>query len=471
MSNEIVIVNATETLAPTPPTLQQFGAMVSQGGTTLPQGTTFALSSPSALASILTAPLSLTGIVQTAGLATATAAAAHGITNGDTFLTTISGATGSTTAYNGTFLATATGAETFTFAVPTGTTSPATGTLTYTTRNVAELVAMNDEWWAQQNSGTLAPYVLEVGAGEDTAGIAELATYLTNNPNNMYQPGATNFFYSYMVPRSWASDSSYLTLVAAYSTITSRTNFFTTMTAGNYTSFPKTSIRVCGLVEAPSIPPTEFSIATGFFNSLNFSPSTTNKVPPLCFSPASDVTPYPTSGNLTLLAALKAAGVNYIGTGAEGGINADIFQYGAMLGGLPFNFYYAVDWAQINIKVALANAVINGSATSINPLYYNQPGINTLQAVAANVMTTGIQSGLILGTLVQTELDPTTFANNVSQGLYTGNCVINAVPFQTYLNANPGNYATGVYGGFSCVMTPQLGFTQIIFNLDATTFA
>lgn len=470
MSTQIVVVNVSEQQAPLPATLQQCGAFISQGGTTLSAGTYASLPTAATLATLLTAPLSVTGIVQSGGTATATTAAAHGITNGDTFLTTISGAL--VAAYSGTFLATATGTDTFTYSVPTGTTSPATGTITYTERNVAELVAMNTTWWAQSNAGNLAPFVLELGAGEDTAAIAALSTYIAANPNSSYVPGAQGFFYSYLVPRSWSGDAGFLTLVSSFNNPTSLTRFFTTMTTGNYTSFTNLNTSVVGEVDAPTIPLSEFSLSSGFYNTLNYAPTTTNKVPPLNNSFVSGVTPYPLSGNTALLNAFKSAGVNWIGTGAQGGITFTTFVYGTTMDGKSFNFGYAVDWVQINAKIIGANVIINGAQGGVDPIYYNQDGVNRIQsAIAANVLQQGIGSGLIFGTVLQTELDPTTFLNNFNSGLYVGKCVINAVPVQTWLNANPSTYAQGVYGGFTVVMTPQLGFTQIIFNLLVTQFA
>jgi hypothetical protein len=81
------------------------------------------------------ASASLTGITQTSGTATATAAAAHGLAEGDRVL--IAGATGGTTAYNGQKIVLSTPTSTtFTFAIDSGATSPATGTLTFTDMEV-----------------------------------------------------------------------------------------------------------------------------------------------------------------------------------------------------------------------------------------------------------------------------------------------------------------------------------------------
>jgi hypothetical protein len=137
---------------------------------------------------------------------------------------------------------------------------------------------------------------------------------------------------------------------------------------------------------------------------------------------------------------------NLILTGAEGGISTATLRNGVTADGNQAMFWYANDWVLINADLRLANAVINGS-NSNPPLQYNQFGINQLFAILQNLGTTGVSLGLLL------------------TGEFT------AIPFATYTAANPSNYAAGIYGGFSCVDTPQLGFLQIVFYVNATTFA
>jgi hypothetical protein len=227
---------------------------------------------------------------------------------------------------------------------------------------------------------------------------------------------------------------------------------------------------VASTYASAGIPSSEFSLAAAFYVMLNYAPSSTNQVPPYAFSYLFGVTPFPTQGNSALLAILKAAFVNVVATGAEGGISNAILKWGTTMDGNSLNFWYGFDWAQINGDEAVANAVINGS-NSQPPLYYNQFGINTLQAVLASTMADGVSYGLILGQVIQTELDPNTFATNVANGVYAGLTVVNAVPFAIYIAQNPSAYQEQTYGGLSVAMTPQLGFQQIIFNLTAVEFA
>ncbi len=462
----IVQLNVSETLAPTPSTLQRTGAFVSHGGTTLTAGTYQLLSASTDLASILTAPAAISSLSWATGTVTVTTASAHGYTNADVVNFTIAGA--APTGYNGTFACTITGTDTFTYALvsdPGVETSPGT----YVPVSATEVSQMNTAWFAQ--GSTLGVYVLELGKLGDVSAIAALSTYLTNNPNTAYTPGAVGYFYAYCVPRSWAGESTYITLVGNYTNGNAMTYFFTPMTTSNYTSFTSTLKSVWGHVEAPTITATEYDAAADMFDVLIQNPSSTNKVPPFAFTYQFGVTAYPLPGNSTTLASLKTAGVNVVGTGAEGGISNLILLYGTTMDTKSFNWWYAIDWTVLNENIALSNAVINGSNNNLNPMYYNQAGINSLQTVGAGILNNAVTYGLLLGQVIQTELDPVTFQANVAAGLYAGNAVINAVPFTTYVAQNPNDYAAGKYAGFSIGIVPQLGFEQIIINLNATQFA
>ncbi|MXE01577.1 hypothetical protein FQZ98_27505, partial [Escherichia coli] len=87
--------------------------------------------------------------------------------------------------------------------------------------------------------------------------------------------------------------------------------------------------------------------------------------------------------------------INYVDTGAEGGISNTILVKGVTSDGNDMTYWYSVDWVQINVDMQLANTVINGSNNPINPLYYNQDGIDRLQQVAQAVFNTGVSYGLV----------------------------------------------------------------------------
>lgn len=547
----IVIVNVTETQAPTPNTLQGTGALVSQGGTNTSPGTKTLLTQPSSLTPILKGALSLASLTQTSGTATATASAAHGFTVGDTLLLTIAGATPA--AYNGTFLCTVTTTTAFTYAIASGTSSPASGTMVYTPEDVSELVAMTTTFFGQGSNTSV--YVLELGPGNANDGVAALGAWITANPNGVAYGNGFYGFYGYLVPRTWDGNANFLALVAQYESTTSRTYFWVTTTLATYSVYTPLMKCVIPLIEAPAygvwpanaltaiswsngivtattttahgvspgqwfqisgvspsgyngyflalsgttgstleyalaaspgaetalgtlvmsqyastgIPMTEFSLAAAFYVALSYNPSG-GFVPPFAFSFLFGVTPFPMLGNSALLTTLANANISVVGTGAEGGISTAILLNGHTADGNTFNWWYAIDWAAINVNLNISNAVINGSNSSVAPLYDNPSGVATLQGVGASTLQSGIAAGMIFGTLIQTELTAQQFAQNTNAGLYNGYCAINAVPFSNYYTLNPGDYKLGKYGGFAVSMAPQQGFQNIVFNINATSF-
>lgn len=432
MSNPIVVVNVSVQGAPAPNLLQKTGAFVSMGGTSTANNTLSLLTQLSDLTPLLAGAIAITSATWASGVVTVTTAAPHGFPIG-TIEVTLAGFM--PVAYNGTFLGTVTSTTVFTYPLAT---NPGSTTVvgTVTEEDVAELVAMATTYFAQGSANSV--YVLELGPGSATAAVAALAAWMTANPLTIY---------SYLVPRYWAATSTFWALCLEYNSLTSLVKFFVTVTQGNYTNFTALMNEVMLLIEAPGIPATEFSMAAVFWATLNYAPGPGVLVPPIAFTELYGVTPYPLAGNAALLQTLKNANVNYVGTGAEGGLSTAILFYGNMQGGLPFNYGYAIDWANIQSNLALSNAVIIGSNSTQNPLYFNQPGVNTLQAVEQNLLQAG-----------------------VTYGLFSGNVVVNAIPFQTYMNEYPESYDSGIYSGLSATLTPLRGFTEIVFNLNVTDF-
>jgi hypothetical protein len=242
-----------------------------------------------------------------------------------------------------------------------------------------------------------------------------------------------------------------------------------TTTNLTYTAYTTPDFKdVVALIEAPTLFTTEFSLAAVFWVALHYNPSSTNRITQLSFAFVFGVTPYPTTGSTTLFTNWKTAGINYISTGAEGGISNTMVVWGTTADVRPYNYWYSADWLQININLDLSNAVINGSNNPQAPLYLNQQGINTLQAVGARTLTSAITFGLLLGQVVQSELDGPTYTLALENGVFAGQAVINAVPFAAYYAVSPGDYKIGTYNGFSCTVTPLRGFESILFNINLT---
>lgn len=438
-NNQIVTVLVTQAIAPAASTLQQRGAIISQGATTVPVGTAAILTQDADLTPILAAALAVTSITWSGGTATVTTAAPHNVPTGDTFYSTIAGAT--PTNYNGTYQMTSTGTSTLTYAlVSDGGTSPATGSITYTPVTQYELIQSVTEFFAQGNAITVS--VLELGPGTPAAGVSALEAYIQSpwSLNGVPQP-----FYLYKLPGLWTTETTAYTLAAENASLSSMVYFYVPVALASSTYVPWLGLKsVVTEVKSLSAPASEIPLMAIFYRVLSQNPGPVTKLQPTAFAYQFDVTPYgPTGAQATTL---KANFINYVDTGAEGGISNTILKWGRTMDGHDISYWYAVDWLQINLKLILANAIING-ANQFDPLVYNQAGINTLQAVAQGVVNNGISFGVI---------------NNAT--------TVAAISFAVYTAANPGDYATGTYNGLSCTAVPQTGFDQIVFALTISDF-
>lgn len=438
---DIVVVNVSQTLAAVPSQLQRTAAIISQGGTTLTAGAKSILTRLSDLTPLLAGAIAVTSAVWASGTVTVTTTAPHGLPDGETIPLTVAGF--APVGYNGLVQGTVTGASTVTYPLVANP-GAVTTVGTITDGDVAEITAMATTWFAQ---GSATPvYVLELGNGNAADGIAALAAYVTANPLA---------FYVYECPQEWAANTVAATALATVCRNNSSTTsmvYFVIQAAND----PAVWALFNGIKSAFVIRPTTADFTAGVFdasvlgyNAVVQQPSATNKVPPMQFRFAQGVTADALTGPQQV--ALKQAYTNYIATGAEGGLANTLLKWGVTMDGKPFTYWYAVDWMQINLKLTLANTIINGSNNSINPLYYNQNGIVRLQKAAQNVVNSGISFGMVLATA-------------------TGP-LVNATSFGDYTTQNPNDYAQGVYNGLSLEFTPQLGFMNIIFNMNVTDFA
>ena len=371
-------------------------------------------------------------MVWASSIVTATLGQPHGIPNGEMVAITVSGVTPA--AYNGTYTATSTGVSTLTFPLAT---SPGTVTVQgiVTLGDVNEVTAMMTTFFAQGDSTSV--YILELGGLDTADAVTALNAYIVANPLTVY---------SFLCPAAFTAITAFQTMVANYTSTTARCYFFITATTTNYTAFA--AQKSCFVVvPAPTIPATEFTAAAPFYVTLTYAPSLISQVTPTAFSIHYGVTAYPLKGNTAILQSLKTAGANFVDTGSEGGISNTLIKWGTTMDGKDFTYWYSVDWMQINMHLALANEIINGSNNPLAPLYYNQNGINRLQARAQQVANSG-----------------------VSYGLAQSPITVTAIAFTTYNAANPNDYANGVYNGLALTYTPNRGFISITMNINVTDF-
>jgi hypothetical protein len=426
----IVQVNVSQIVAPTPNQLQRTGAFISQGATTLAVGKTALLTQASDLIPLVKGATTIQSMTWSVGVVTVVLTAPHGITVGDSVQGIIGGV--SPSGYNGMYTVTATTTTAFTYL------SANYGAVTtqgiFTLEDVSELTAMVITYFAQGNAN--AVYILELGAGTPAQGVTALTAYI-NDP--------TIRFYGYVLPYAWATETTAVTLANNNSSNTAQVYFWVSVTGTEYEPWLGIKSAVLMYYDPVVTPITEFTICAMFWVAMHYNPSATNKVTPMAFSYVIGVTA-PVLSKVKQQT-LKTANCNFIGTGAEGGISNKIILWGVTADGRDYTYWYSVDWVQINIDLDLSNAIINGSNNPVNPLYYDQNGINTLQTVAQSTMNNGISFGLVVG------LAPVT-----------------ATPFVTYVKENPSDYPLGIYKGLAVTYTPNRGFTQIVFNVVVTDF-
>lgn len=321
----------------------------------------------------------------------------------------------------------------------------------------SELTQMGTTYFAQNI--VVAPYVLELGSGDVAAGVAALTTWLTDHPHTVY---------SFLIPREWDGDSDFLDLLNDYTAPSAKTYFYVTTTTETMALYAGLK-NVFMLVESPNVAPNEFSCAAPWAVTLAIDPSSTNRVTPLSYATLFGVTNWPTAGQETF-DEFVTANANWVATGAEGGLpSTKILKQGQMADGNPWNFWYAGDWCQINIALALANEVINGSVPgTLAPLYYDQDGINRLQNRAIQVMQSAVAYGLAVGQVKSYQLPAAVFAQGFTNGAYEGQLPVNAEPFFVYSDENPNDYAIGKYAGLAAIVTPLRGFLNLFFSLNIT---
>jgi hypothetical protein len=469
--NAIVTVQVTTILAPAPQNFQQSGVLVSFGGSTIEPNTVSLLTQFADLKPLLQPSGSITSIAWATGVATVTTTnpLPVNITTGSVVQMVITGAV--PTVYNGAFTCTVTGPNEFTYPLTADPGGPA-AIGSYQLYTSSQLNAQASTFF-RQGSGTTVR-VLELGYQPLFAGeISAMENWLNLNPLS---------YYGYLMPDYWglvANIPATLTLYEQFENPEAMTYFWVTIELAAVGLIPNTVKSVVQMIEAPSVQAArnaanpgnyaEFTLASMFFWAMQYQATSVTPVSPMCFKYVYGVTAYPSQGNGPRLVSFKTNFVNYIQTGAEGGIAFTNVYQGVTADGMDyFNWWWTIDWVQLQVNIDLTNAIINGSNNPLAPLYYNQPGINYLESVLAGTMTKAGGFGLVNGLVVQTELTSQQLQAQISAGAYTGQCNVNAVPFIPYSQQNPSHYGEGEYDGLSTLFIPSRGFVHILVVVVAT---
>ncbi len=470
--NAIVTVKVQTIQAPTPNTYQQTGCLVSFGATNIARNDAAELTQWSDLTDVLNGAQPAATVAWAAGLVTLTTAAplAPAYAPGDTPLMAVAGFTPAGYNYSGPVTVVDTGSFTYPCIADPGT---ATVVGTYMPQGSIELSQMATTYFDQGNMNSV--WVLELGYGATiAANVTALQTWLNIN---------TKTFCGFLLPRAFGANKLAIDalepLFKQFQNPEAMTYFWLTVDSAVINELDPTYKCVIQLVEAPSVtnlsltnatdPNGEFTMAAMFYNAMAFKPSQINRVAPMAFKYLYGVTAYPTKNNGPLLASFKSSFTNYVATGAEGGVSYNIVYEGVTKDGQDyFNWWWTIDWVQININLNLSNAIINGSNNPFAPLYYNQDGINFLETNLYNTMLQASTLGMVLGPITMTGLNQPDLQNNILLGVFDGLCDVNAVQFVDYVNANPGHYKIGEYDGLSVLFIPARGFIHIMVSVTAT---
>lgn len=509
---QIVNLTAVVTTAPTPSQLQQSGAIVSVGGTTLTAGTYQYCGNMAAINAIAATSYPITSLAWASSTVTATVSGVTLPSIGSTFTTTISGATPS--GYNGTYVATVASSTTFTYALasnPGSETAPGY----FTISGASPITYPATSFFAQGTS--VGAYVLELGPIQGTdAQIAALNTWIQNNPG---------VFYAYLVPLAWDYSKDEVGSVVINNGgngYTSAPTVTFSAPGGGGTTATGTAIVQNGAVVAVTItnpgsgynstPTITFSGGGGVGASATANlASALNILAGQYASPTGKTYFFVTTSvsNLANYATLKSV---YATVPAPTATSQE-FDSGAMfyqwlvnnpsqsnpLGPMAYRYLTGVTpWVQSGNQANI-NSVLTGYG---NLIYQASEGgiskagiwkgtlmdgtqaawwygidwfqIQVAQALAAAVINGSNQNPPLI--YDQNGINSLlAVAQNVANSAVKFQCAlkitITATSFSDYTTANPNDYAAGIYKGFSATAVGQNGFLTVGFALAAVQFA
>ncbi|OXI29568.1 hypothetical protein [Burkholderia aenigmatica] len=438
--DDIVDIVISVQNAPIANNLQRNSILVSQGGTTLQAGTTQLVASPKDITALLESPLPISSIQWASGTVTVVVSGTIPLAAGASAQYTIAGV--SPAVYNGTYTVTGVSSTSFTFSLSNdpGTTQ----TLgTATPAAVAEIRSMGNSFFA---AGTaIATTVLELGLASGPDAVAALRAYLQEHALQNYV---------YVVPRSWATSQDFTLLVSSYDAPTAMTYFAVTATRQNMATVgPAFNTHKSVLLYAESdedlATQNVFGAASLVYMIVSQNPTSTQKLLPI--APRTIYGVQPSKWTTVERGLFQKYFFNYPDTGVEAGLTSTLLKGNTYANGDFFEYWYASDDTAIRVHLALASAITNGNQNAINPLKFDQRGIERLQQVAQVTINALVAAGVLR------PANPT-----------TGTGIVNAVDDQTYQIQNPSDYHSGIYRGLSVTVIPARGFTHVTFNMALT---
>lgn len=511
---QIVNLKAVLVVSPIASQLQQSGAIVSVGGTTLAPNTYLYCANLAAVTAISATSYEITSLAWATNTVTATVATGILGSIGSTFTTTISGATPS--GYNGTYIATVASATTFTYALAS---NPGTETVagSFTLPGISPITPAATTFFAQGTS--VGAYILELGniSGVD-AQIAALDTWITNNPG---------VFYAYLVPAAWDFSLDEVGSVIinnggnGYTTAPTVTFSAPPVGSGNTTAAGTATIQngqvVAVTVTNPgsgytSAPTITFSGGGGVGASATANlASAMNIVASQYASPTGKTYFFITTtvaniANYSASKSIYAFVPSPTATSQEFGAAAHFYQWLVNKPGLTnqlapmaYRFLYGVTaWPSTgyaaNIQTVLSaygnlnlvppqggitNVCIFKGTTMDGSQASWWYGIDWYQITVTNDLAAAIVNGSNSNPpLLYDQNGINTLAAVANRDLNTAisfGCALSgsvtATSFNDYTTANPNDYKAGIYNGLAVSIVGQNGFLQVGVTLSAIQFA
>jgi len=313
-----------------------------------------------------------------------------------------------------------------------------------------------------------ALYILETGISGTGVGaladnIAYVSGWIAAHPQTLY---------AYAVPVGWHLETTFLTLVNAYNNFsTTPTIFLATVGHADFATIASNPAHNLALTTNPTETRNTAAMSQLYAITRRSPADNPRSVAPFTMQGMKGAPQFPRLDNDALFQTFENANIGYPISGREAGDPETFLKGGRTTDGKPLDWRYSVDWARINAQQAIAALVINGSKIgTLAPLWYNQEGIDRLQAVVLGVGNIGVSARLFAGATELHERATYDFLADVANGVYAGNVAINAEPLQLYKANNPTHYQQQLYAGLSMSLTPLHGFYTIVFNLNVVNF-
>ena len=116
----------------------------------------------------------------------------------------------------------------------------------------------------------------------------------------------------------------------------------------------------------------------------------------------------------------------------------------------------------------MTNRIINGSNNDLAPLYYDQPGVDSLHSQLAATMANCRAFGMVVGAILMTTLTGDALAGRDRWRHLHRRVQRQRGAVRALFVRNPGHYKIGEYDGLSTLFIPKRGFIHVLITVEAS---